>query len=109
MAERETKTLTIDFKPDPEVGDIYNATLPPESGFFAAELVDRVAPSGIHYRSIYVNGKENWPHGFTGIINGVSLDLDWNGSAGQGTQYSRERLTPEQVDGILGRTPKGKT
>ena len=105
MAQRETKTLAIDFQPDPKVAGIYFATLPPESGFFHAELVDRVAPSGNHYRGIYLESKDNFSGGFTGVINGVTLRLAWNGSAnhGEGTNYSGGALTPEQVDGLLGR------
>ena len=100
-----TKTLTIDFKPDPAIAGIYRATPPEDSGFFHARLVDHVAPSRIHYRSIYLEGKENLPNGFTGVINGVTLDLSWNGAAEfrAGTQYSREKLTAEQINGILGR------
>ena len=68
-----------------------------------ASLIDRVAPSGTHYREITLHIDEaDHPHdGANWTINGVAIHLGWHYTV-KGVTTFRVELSDEQVRAIKG-------
>ena len=68
-----------------------------------ATLIDRVAPSGRHYREITLRMNEgDHPHeGADWTVNGAAIHLDWHYTAAGVTTF-RVELSEEQIRTIKG-------